>query len=250
MGAGLLEGLPELTRVLSSTPHPDEVAAALVEGPGRQFGAVSAAMLWAREGRLIVLGLHGWLADELSGLDSIPRDVAYPVARAFREGEVLIDPMRTTGERYPALLADGVRWQHTMARFPDGVLISGPITAQGRSVGAYAMTGPVDRDWTTLDLALLSAVSSALGLWMAHPDTGLAVDDDAEGSEIELSERQRRILLLVETGRTNHSIAVTLGYSASTVKQELRRLMVLLGTPDRDASARQARTLGLLGEAP
>ena len=93
---------------------------------------------------------------------------------------------------------------------------------------------------------MLRAVSSALGLWMHHPDKGLFVDDAP--ADAALTDRQVRILRLVAAGRSNAAIAAYLGYSPSTVKQELQRVRVLLETVDRDASARRARELGLLPE--
>lgn len=250
MGASLLDGLPPLLQVLSSSPHPDEVAEALVSGPGRQFGASSGAVLWARGPTLIVLGLHGYLREEVAGLDSLPVASDYSLPTAYREGEAFILPIATAGAAYPGLLRPGSRWEHTVARFPAGMIINAPIVSAGRSVGAYALSCAVARSCSTLEVAMLDAVSSALGLWMAHPDSGLFVDDPDSWTDIEISQRQLRILSLVEAGRTNAAIASTLGYSTSTVKQELRRIMVLLGTPDREASAQRARGLGLLPETP
>ena len=249
--AGLLTGMPELLRVLSSSPHPDEVAAALVSGPGRRLGAASGAVLWARGSSLIVLGLHGYLREEVAGLDAIPIASDYPLSTAFREGEVLIEPIATAGELYPGLLREGGHWPRTSGRFPEGTIVSAPIVSAGRSVGAYALSCRDALALSTLERAMLDAVSSALGLWMAHPDSGLAEDSSVEGVDVELTSRQRRILALVEAGRTNAGIAATLGCSPSTVKQELRRIMVLLDSPDRAACARRARELGLLpGDAP
>lgn len=251
MGASLLDGLPSLLRVLSCAPHPDEVAAALVTGPGRQFEAEAGAVLWARGPKLIVLGLHGYLPDEVAGLDSVTIASDYSLSAAFREGETFVEPIATAGEHYPDLARPQSRWRHTVARFPDGMIINAPIVSAGRSVGAYALSGPVACECSTLEHAMLDAVGSALGLWMAHPDSGL-VDDaaDTDASGISLSERQRRILVLIEAGRTNAAIAAGLGVSASTVKQEIRRILVLLDSPNRLASAERARALGLLPDAP
>ena len=250
MGASLLEGLPSLLRVLSSSPHPDAVAAALVAGPGYPFGSASGAVLWARGSQLIVLGLHGYLPDEVAGLDAVTIDASYPLSRAYREAEAFIEPIATVATRYPDMVRAGGHWQHTAARFPEGMIVSAPIVSAGRSLGVFALTCVEARSCSTLERAMLSAVSSALGLWMSHPDSGLAGDAVGDGADISLSERQRRILLLVEAGRTNAAIAAALGFSTSTVKQELRRIMLVLGTPDREASAQRARSLGLLADAP
>jgi len=62
---------------------------------------------------------------------------------------------------------------------------------------------------------------------------------------LNLDGRQLEILRLVEQGRSNASIAFTLGYSESTVKQDLQRAMKVLRTKDRLDAAIQARSLGM-----
>jgi len=54
------------------------------------------------------------------------------------------------------------------------------------------------------------------------------------------------ILRLVELGKSNASIAMALGYSASTVKAEMQKALRALKVNDRVAAAKRARDLGLL----
>ena len=58
------------------------------------------------------------------------------------------------------------------------------------------------------------------------------------------------MLRLIEEGKTNTSIAATLGFSDSTVKLEIRRLLQMLRAPDRETAVRKAREYGLLPADP
>ena len=242
-----LGGLSTLLDVVSQSPHPDEVARAIVEGPGARMGATSAAVLWANYPKLIILGSHGYRAPEISGLAYVDISRAYPLTHAYMESEVIITPTPFVEERYPAMGRSGSRWHHLKERIPDGDHVSAPIHSRGRTIGAFALNCPESRDWSSLELATLSGVSHALGMWMSHPDSGIPVASD--GVEVAagiLTERQRQILVMVNEGRTNASIGHALGLSVSTVKQEMARVLVALDVPDRVAAVRQAQDLGLL----
>jgi DNA-binding NarL/FixJ family response regulator len=84
---------------------------------------------------------------------------------------------------------------------------------------------------------------------MAHPDSGFATGVARVPVCVPaLTPRQCDILALVLCGWTNADIGARLGYSESTVKQEVQRAARILDAPDRMAAARRARGLGLLGE--
>lgn len=245
-------GLPTLLRVIGRSPHPDEVARAIVEGPGACFGATSAAVLWAKPPHLVILGTHGYRPQEVQGLNTIPLDGDYPLTHSFWEGEVIINPSSYVGERYASMKRPESRWQHLKERMPEGDHITAPIHSDGRAIGAYALNCPQSRAWSSIDIAALDALSHALGMWMTHPDSGLPTEVSAPGiNELAITVRQRQILSLISEGRTNLSISHALGISLSTVKQEISRLMDLLDAPDRYAAAERAAALGILPvEAP
>lgn len=250
--APALAGLASLLEVLGRSPHPDEVARALVEGPGAEMGAVSASVLWARPPHLIILGRHGYTPDEVTGLASIPLSGDYPLCQAYHEGEVIILTNRVTEAEYAGLARPGSRWRLLQQRLPDGEVVSAPIHSEGHAVGAYSLNTPQPHAWSSADIAMLDAISHVLGMWLTNPDSGVPL----EASEIEiegaaLTPRQRLILALVADGRTNLRISHALAISLSTVKQEISRAMDLLDAPDRRAAAERAAELGLLmGMAP
>ena len=241
-------GIPALLNVLSRSPHPDEVAGALVQGPGRGFDAVCAAVLWAQGSNLVIVGSHGYRSVEVDGLQIIPVSGDYPLCTAFVEGEVILVTSRDLGPDYPERNRPGSRWNMLRERLPEGAHIHAPIVSDGRSIGAYVVSCQSSRDWSTLDIAAWDAVSHALGMWLSHPASGFPTDVAEVDADSPLSERQVRILDLVRDGRTNTSIAYSLGISASTVKQELARAMELLDVTDRHAASQRAADLGYLSE--
>lgn len=246
---GPLSGMSTLLTTLSQAAHPDEVATALVRGPGAAYGATSAAILWRSKDELFVLGLDGYRPSEVEGFASLDLHGDYPLTRAFWEGEVIIDPSATVAEHYAAMRRPQSRWRSLAERIPDGCLVSAPIISDGRPIGTYALNCASVPDWSTLDIAVLDAISYALGLWLTHPDSGLPVSGfEADRPEASLSSRQVAILRMVFGGRTNTSIAAALGVSLSTVKQDLTKAMAHLGTTDRTSAAEAARALGLFDE--
>ena len=250
MVTSLLASLTALLDALSRSPHPDAVAAALVEGPGTLFEARSAAVLVAHPPRLVIIGLHGYGDAEVAGLESVPIDGDFPLCRSFREGEPLIDETDRIAERYAGSRRPDSRWRLIRDRLPGGTTVSAPITVGGRAVGAYSLACAGAQPWTTLHTAVLHAAGAALGLWLTHPDSGLPPDPVDADDAPALSDRQRVILALVAQGRTNAAISAELGFSESTVKQELRRAMAALRVDSRAAAAERAAHLDLLDTAP
>ena len=198
---------------------------------------------------LEVLGTHGYTQEEIDRYFRIPLGVETPFTRAVEKGEVLIDDMDDLLDTFDALRMDESLWQKIRDRLGDSQVVSAPIVLQGTVVGAYGGITRSKRSWTSLDFALLDGLSAALGLWMTNPLTKLPAPDRfvaRDGDSIHLTERQGRILFLVEQGHSNSSIAMSLGYSLSTIKQELQRAMRATRTNDRLHAAQRARELQLL----
>lgn len=240
-------GLPHLLATLGRSPHPDEVARAIVHGPGHRFGALASAVLWARPPKLVIVGTYGFEHAEVDGLATVDISGDYPLTRAYLEGEPVIMQGEAMARDYAGMRRPESRWHRLKERMPEGDHVHAPIVSDGRCVGAYSMNCPQRREWSPLDIACLDATSHALGMWLTHPESGMPTsDDDDIGEEAALSTRQRQILGLIHAGRTNTSIAHALGISTSTVKQELSRIMVRLDATDRRSAALRAVDLGLI----
>ena len=243
------QGLPQFLRFLNALPSPSAVARALQLGPlaPLDFGAVGIVRLTGET--LEVLGTHGYTQEEINRYFRMPMGVATPFTRAINHSEVLVDEMDELLEAFDALRIDEDLWLNIMRRFGSGHIVSAPIVLQGTVVGAFGGITRSKRAWTSLDFALFDGLSAVLGLWMTNPLTELPTPDRLVTNKdniIHLTERQKRILSLVETGRSNTSIAQSLGYSVSTIKQELQRAMRATRARDRMEAARRARELLLL----
>jgi DNA-binding CsgD family transcriptional regulator len=242
-------GLPQFLRFLGTLPAPDPVARALLLGPMSTFDAGAVSLTRVQEDALELHGTFGYTKGEVDGYWRVPLSVPTPFSRCVREAEVLIDEIEEVTTRFEALRVDEGLWQGFMDRFGIGQVISAPIVLQGTVIGAFGGITRSKREWSSLDFALLDGISSALGLWLTHPDTPSLRSDRlmSRGAGIlHVTERQRRILRLVEVGKSNTAIGLALGYSVSTIKQELQRVMRAMGANDRQEAASRARSLGLL----
>lgn len=239
--------LPRLLRLLADFPHPDIVARALADGPLSEFGAIHATILVPRENALVTSGVsHAMLAD-LTRFEAYPLNLDLPVVKAFTTAETQIVPMQQIW-KLPA--ARAYRNLETDIRAdPDvGVFVTSVITCGGSRVGAWWAVCKERQTWGSTDHALISAVSAALGIWLTHPDSGITdvISQRPNIGMLHLTPRQQEVLLMVEHGKTNAAIAAALGFSQSTIKLELHRILETLRTATRESAAVLARSYGLL----
>ena len=238
-------GLPALAHLLGRRPHPDEIVTCLLDGTLAPYTAFAGILLWCREPSLHMLGAHGYQDEELDGFEDIPLEADLPITRAVRDGDLIIG----SGDRFEIdytdeRLADTERWAGMRSRVEIGAIVSVPISSRGVPIGALGFTCHKEREWVPADLSLLETVSRMLAMWLKHPDSGIPWRGSIHDG-IALSKRQCQILALVINGKTNAAIGAYMGYSESTVKQELGRAMRLLGTTSREATARRAASLHL-----
>lgn len=242
-------GLPHFLTYTSTLPDPDSMARALLYGPLATFetGAVSITRIVGDA--LELHGTHGYTQGEIDGYWRVPLSIPTPFSRCVLEAETLIDEIETVTDRFEALRADEGLWNGFMARFGVGQVLSTPIFLQGTVIGAFGGITRAKRRWTSLDYSALSGISAALGLWLTHPSTPGPTTDRMMRRDVgllHLTARQREILELVEKGKSNTAVAMTLGYSVSTIKQDLQRVMRSMGVSDRLEAAARARSIGLL----
>jgi DNA-binding CsgD family transcriptional regulator len=243
--------LPQFLRFLSSLPAPDAVARAMHLGPlaPLDFGAVSITRL--ADETLLLNGTHGYTSEEVDRYFQVPLSLVTPFTRCILQSEVLVDEIEDVLESFVALQMDAELWQGFMTRIGIGQVVSAPIVFQGTVIGAFGGITRSKRSWTSLDFALLDGLSSVLGLWMTHPDAPVPAPDRLRSNHqgtIHLTDRQLQILQLVEAGRSNTAIGQTLGYSVSTIKQELQKAMRSMRVSDRLDAAKRARELNLFPE--
>jgi DNA-binding NarL/FixJ family response regulator len=96
---------------------------------------------------------------------------------------------------------------------------------------------------------VLDVLASVLALWLTHPLSPVAPPSLSTGQtawSLALTERQVSIMRRVEQGWSTRGIAIELGLSESTVKQDVQHVMRNMRTSDRRTAAARARTLGLM----
>ena len=244
-----LIALPAFMRFLSTYPDPQEVCESLISGPLAHFDAKSVNMfLTTEENTFKIVGTTGITAPLVPRYIEMPRTLNTPLSNAVLEGEIVTTSILKQLDDYPSLALDRAIWEDVAKTSGNLQIDTIPIVSNGRSIGAFDMFSEATAV-SRKDYAFLSALGHMLGIWATHPftESGLEANfaPNANDVSFNLNERQLNILELVEQGRSNSAIAVILGYSQSTVKQELQRAMRVLRTNERSEAAKRARELGL-----
>jgi DNA-binding CsgD family transcriptional regulator len=244
-------GLPPFLHFLGSFPEPASVARALVTGPLAPLDARTCIIMLAHEDvELRCISTHGFIdaVDDRYRTISLRLDMSIVIA--YREGRTIATGLQGFSETHAALSLDKPVWDELLAVLGPGTVIDAPIVSEGTPLGSVGLVCAERGEWDATDFALVDGVCSALGLWITHPRSRVELKLRAwetHGDErLDLTERQRRILQMVELGKSNAAIAATLGYSESTVKQEVLRVMRVLRATDRHDAVRRARDIGLL----
>jgi DNA-binding CsgD family transcriptional regulator len=76
--------------------------------------------------------------------------------------------------------------------------------------------------------------------------SSLLIGDSREAGSGQLSPRQLSILRGMVEGKTNHELAMEMGFSVSTIRHETMRIYQALGVSDRKEAAKKALTLSLI----
>ena len=244
-----LIALPAFMRFISTYPDPQEVCEALMGGPLAHFNAKSVNMFLATEENTYkIVGTTGITAPLVPRYMEMPRTLNTPLNDAIIEGEIVTTSILKQLDDYPSLALDRKIWEDVAKTAGDLRIDTIPIVSNGKSIGAYDMFSE-GAEPGRKDYAFLSALGHLLGVWATHPYTENSLESsfalNSDEVSFNLNERQLHILELVEQGRSNSAIAVILGYSQSTVKQELQRAMRVLRTNERSEAAKRARELGL-----
>ena len=96
-----------------------------------------------------------------------------------------------------------------------------------------------------LSLYLALRFHESLGLGDKVPMPNGARQTETVNEKIEFTTRQVSVLSGITAKKTNHEIAIELGYSVSTIRHETMGIFRLLGVSDRVAAAVEGRRLGL-----
>lgn len=233
---------------LTTFPSPTHVAQALTHGPLAQFGCQTAS-LWRHENfeELVRIGMHRSTEYGDDRYARISLAVNAPLTDSFNSSAAIIVPLADVTAHFPNLEIDQDFWSGITEQNGNGDVGHVPIVVNGVPLGVYVFMCNRINEWSPADTAILDALAAALGLWMSHPESkALKPTSLVQSQGLTLSPRQIEILSLIKQGKSNSAISARLGYSQSTIKQELRTVMRRLHVSSRDSAVAKATSLNLL----
>ena len=249
VGGGTFSGFLQF---LTSFPAPNSVVEGAARGPLAQFGCqVMNLWLYSQPTELISIGEYGLGPYDFHRYSRVSLSVSSPLTESFITSSTIILPISDMTTNYPALMLDQDFWDNVTEQNGNGDVGQVPIFAKGVPIGAYSFLCDRINEWNPRATAVLDGLSAALALWMSNPSSnilGATFNGNHEG--LSLTSRQIEILDLVGQGKSNAYISARLGFSHSTVKQELQRVMKRLKVNDRTSAVTRAMDLQLLSSPP
>ena len=199
---------------------------------------------------LVSVANHGPDAETIDEYRRIPLTFLTPITHAFIGSAKVILPVGEVVTQYPGLQLDQSVWQLMEQQSNSGDIVGIPVIANGAPIGAFGFLCDRRNDWNLRALALLDGLSAAISLWMSNPQSGvLEVHQKAHYAhyaQLAFTLRQIEILKLVQIGKSNAAIAAHLGFSESTIKQELQRIMKRLRVRTREQAVERSLEIQLI----
>jgi len=233
---------------LGGFPEPRGVAQAVARGPLASYG-VTSLNIWIHEdfNELVCISTHGIIDSYDNPYQRVPLGFHAPITESFLTGASVILPLSEMMNAYPSLGLDVEYWEQVLSENGDGDVAQVPIVSSGSAIGMFAFLCKDTINWTVNDYAVLDAVAAGLGLWLSHPRSGVKyLVNNTQSTGLQLSLRQIEVLRLVSEGKSNSAIAYRLGYSQSTIKQELQRISRRLKVANRNEAVTRAIELNLM----
>lgn len=240
-----LDGTPLISYLwmLSDLPDGDAVGFAICRGLLAPYGAELALIYAVRpDGKALdLVASYGMGRKENAVYARVTADMHLPGAETFRLGTEKWLSKQQVAENYP-LAAPFFR---TWASQGDFAFL--PLRHRGAPIGfmVLAFEAPVERSWHMR--ATIDALLGATVLWVLASSAlrGTARSNLAEVAPLEITARQREVLVLMRDGKGNREIAEDLGYSVATIKADLTALGQILGASGRAEILERAKRAGL-----
>ena len=237
-------------RLITSRPEPDDLAHALVRGPFLLYGAFATTIYAPTldDEALQLVGQWGF-GKALVPYSTVPLTVDFALVRAYLTGQVLVKRASTEfSQDLSAIAIEAVLSEQ--GRDVDGTtVIAMPLQYGGVSIGASvtfcAHEGPMS--WN--DYAYVDGTAALIAMWLQLRtlESTVAATTPRRGRTTQmLTDRQRAVLSMIRDGKSNAAIAASLGYSISTVKNDVQALFTVLGATRRRELVRKAVDAGLL----
>ena len=209
--------------------------------------------LCSADGNLHLAGSFGFGPGVVTPFEHLSLWEASPLSESVRSGEPLVITTAPEMERrYPWLVTEAM---------PASPLVAWPLNLPNERVGVVEVffANDLDEEQITRELGGIAAI---LALYLSLIGTAQQAsnrindgqanvttlpDRDGNGHRpSSLSERQLQILTLMAGGLTNTQIALRVGYSESTVRQETMAIYRYFGVGGRRDAVRVATMRGML----
>ena len=242
-------------RLATTNPEPDVLLKALVHGPLAAYGTFAVSVYVPDDAgeALQLLGQSGF-GPSLATYADVPLTIDFPIVRAYLSGEAMVTPARDSVGKVLAEAAMGAVLADLGRGFDEVTTIAVPFQYQGVSIGAGAWLCTHQGPWTWNDYSYVDGTAAIVALWLKLREYAHQLDAGGMSGRLAsrphlLTERQRTVLALIRDGKSNAAIAASLGYSISTVKNDVQALFTVLGANRRRELVRKALDAGLLTEA-
>lgn len=242
-------------RLVTTRPDPDSTAHALVRGPLSTYGTFAATIYGPDDlgQSLDLIGQWGF-GPALGSYARVPLDLDFPLVRTFLTGEAIVTPARESMRSVLAQTATGAVLADLGRGLDEVTVVAMPLQYQGVAIGASVWFCTHQGPWTWNDYSYIDGTAAILSLWLQlrtyeHSLHAAGVGGGRFSARPHLlTERQRTVLLMIRDGKSNAAIAAALGYSVSTVKNDVQALFTVLGASKRKELVRKATDAGLLTE--
>ena len=243
-------------RLATTTPEPDAFLKALTYGPLAAYGAFATSLYVPDDAgeSLQLLGQHGF-GPSLWTYADVPLTIDFPLVRAFLTGEALVIPPDGGQHNVIVTTAMGAVLGDLARSRGEVTVVAMPLQYQGVAIGSIVWLCTHPGPWTWNDYSYIDGTAAIVSLWLQLRTFERALDAAGVGARRAaarphlLTERQLTVLALIREGKSNAAIAASLGYSISTVKNDVQALFTVLGATRRKELVRKALDAGLLTEA-
>ena len=240
-----LDGTPLISYLwmLSDLPDGDAVGFAICRGLLAPYGAELALIYAVRpDGKALdLVASYGMGRKENAVYARVTPDMHLPGAETFRLGTEKWLSRQQVAEGYPLAAPFFRTWGS------QGDFAFLPLRHRGAPIGfmVLAFADPIERSWHMR--ATIDALLSATVMWLLASSAlrGTARSNLAEVAPLEITARQREVLVLMRDGKGNREIAEDLGYSVATIKADLTALGQILGASGRAEILERAKRAGL-----
>ncbi len=195
---------------------------------------------------MLLIGHEGLTAEEVANYSRIDTDLDVPVTRALHHSLPWCIALADFAREFPMLAT-----RPSFAPEVDQVLI--PVALGGVTVAVLAFTIPQAMKWDPDAWQNALALQALLVLYLrtaaGHVGRSTTTRTRSFTPARSLTDRQKRILVLAAQGKSTSSIAARLGFSESTVKQDIRRAVSALGVTNRQQAIRRAQELSFIASS-